>query len=894
MGIKGGVILTIGIFLISFISASFQVGNVSHFIETQYSPSEKISGWMNISLEEESGSSLVEDSNGNSLMILDLLRTNENLDYSCNTQNCTPDYATEGESKTSLSFSLGSTQKKVIGVKLKGDIKSISSLALKITSDATPSCYNQLEIDLLDDNSTEFINQKVYPIGESSCESFLTNGCFNVSKNPDQYSIGKYPSKHCQKINLSSSPSFKIGAWINNQTNDKRKITMALYDLNMEAIENSKCTLPPVIGNGSAYCIINYTVKKQSPYFLCIYSNTTGNSTVRGYSDKTSGCGFYQESENNPQENAAFDIFVQGLGFDSVGEIKISDSSEENRNKMKNYIYSKYGSYDCNENICIIPISIKSNKEQNILLENFRLNYVSGLGPAYTEEFYSANEVSPRISSGFQKIFLDYGNFGVPASYGIKKFEINLNDDEVFSESIEIKNLPKIINLLPTAIPSLIPTIFTISTSSNKSISTYIWDFNDSTPLQKTTTNETTHTYNFSGNYNIKIMIQDSEGINVSKTFEVLATIPKSQLQAILKKDLETLEKIKIQIGTFDIVTQNGLNSVLKTEELEKNLESLQRDYAFLGDDSKEEDYAQISRNLSMMKIPEAVTITKKAPLLPFYPLENEIDLETLKNVGGGEYTLDQQKEYQNAVVAWQISNADMKVSLEEFSAIINGKESPVLNKLIINVKKNYSDKPAYLFIKKMNDLNFKEKYSEKESEGYFYWELEENEQEIELTTSEIIDFEHIPVFTSPEISELSIESTEISPVNTKITIRWGAISASLAILLFVAMIVYSLLSVWYKRRYESYLFKNRNDLYNLILYVNSSKKKGEGESIMITNLKRAGWTGEQITYVLKKYSGKRTGMIELPLTKFIDKLFDKAEKPNPQQPKVNPVKRPF
>lgn len=390
MKIKGGVFLILGIFLISFVSASFSIGNLSHFIETQYSPSEKISGWINISLKDEPSDSLINDSNGKSITLLNLLKGNGNLEYSCNTQDCVNDYALDGDGKSEMGFSLNLNQKKMIGVKLNGKVNSISSFNLTLTSNAPPSCYSQVKIDILNDDSIDSINEKADPI--SSCSYLLNRGCFNPSEISNLYSIGKFPNKHCQKINFYSSPGFLIGAWVNNQTSDPRSITMALYDLNMGEITGMKCKLPPVVGSGDASCKINYLVKEPTPYYVCIYSDKTGTSKVKGYSDKTTGCGFYQESETNPEENAAFNIFAQGLGFDTVGEMKIS-LSYETRSKIRDYIYDIYGSYDCGDNGCIIPISINSQKNQEITLKNLKLEYVTEMGPTETNKLYFVKEI---------------------------------------------------------------------------------------------------------------------------------------------------------------------------------------------------------------------------------------------------------------------------------------------------------------------------------------------------------------------------------------------------------------------------------------------------------------------------------------------------------------------
>jgi PKD repeat protein len=889
MNIKSGVFLIIGIFLINFVSASFSVGNSSHYIETQYSPSEKVYGWMNISLENEPSDSLIADSEGNSIMLMDLFKQDETLDYSCSTQECINDYSTDGTGKSEMSFSLASGQKKIVGLKLGGEITSISSLHLELTSDATSDCYSQVKVDILNDGSTDFMNEK--ELSTSSCTSLLTRGCFDSSRSSSSYLVGKFPNKHCQRINLSSSPGFMIGAWINNQTNDPRKITMGLYNLDLEEIEGLTCNLPAVSGSGYASCKISYPVKDPTPYYVCIYSDKIGTAKVRGYNDKINGCGFYQQSENNPDENSAFDISVQGVSFNSVGKITISDSSEETMGKIKDYLYSQYESYDCNENDCIIPVLITSQKNQNIVLKNLKLDYVTNMGETEANELYSLKIVPPKITSNFQKIFLEYGNFSVSDDYGEETFTLKLNGKNIFSEEVEIRDFPRIIGISPTTAPSFIPTTFKISTASGDDIISYFWDFNDSTEIQKTTTNKTTHTYNASGVYNITITVQDSEEINVSKNFEILATIPEEQVESTLERDLEILEGLKKQISAFDLVVQKGLNSVLKIEELEKNLKDLQKEYTFA---STEEDYIAIMENLSRIDIPEIVLITKKAPLFIFYPLEDQIDLDTLKTVGGGDYNSEQTRDYQNAILGWQMENTDVRASMEEFSASIDGEAVPVLTNFMINVKKNNSEKPVYLFVKKMEGLNFKEKYFEKESGDYYYWILEENEKTIEFSTSEIMNYEELPVFISPEISTLLIEPKDITPVTKNWGLKIAVGAVSLAILFFIATIIYSMLSVWYKRKYESYLFKNRNDLYNLISYVHISNKKGEKEADMRVRLKKAGWSGEQITYVLKKYSGKRTGMIELPLTKLVDRLLGKYEKPNLQHPRINPMGRPF
>jgi phage anti-repressor protein len=78
-------------------------------------------------------------------------------------------------------------------------------------------------------------------------------------------------------------------------------------------------------------------------------------------------------------------------------------------------------------------------------------------------------------------------------------------------------------------------------------------------------------------------------------------------------------------------------------------------------------------------------------------------------------------------------------------------------------------------------------------------------------------------------------------------------------LILFIG--VYLVLRAWYNKRYENYLFKNKNDLYNIATYITTAKRRGIPDKEIIENLKKSGWNSEQIRYAMRKYAGKKTGM---------------------------------
>ena len=91
-------------------------------------------------------------------------------------------------------------------------------------------------------------------------------------------------------------------------------------------------------------------------------------------------------------------------------------------------------------------------------------------------------------------------------------------------------------------------------------------------------------------------------------------------------------------------------------------------------------------------------------------------------------------------------------------------------------------------------------------------------------------------------------------------------------LLIFIALITYIFMKKWYNKNYESSLFKNKNDLTNLMVFVKNAKAKNISDADMKTRLKKAGWKGEQISYALNKVYGKSIW----------PKLFTFKRKPKP------------
>jgi len=173
--------------------------------------------------------------------------------------------------------------------------------------------------------------------------------------------------------------------------------------------------------------------------------------------------------------------------------------------------------------------------------------------------------------------------------------------------------------------------------------------------------------------------------------------------------------------------------------------------------------------------------------------------------------------------------------------------------------------------------MNFKENYLENEESGYTYIELTEPTK-IVFSTTEEINLNEFSFFISPKLSQLNLSEVPSFEEESNFS-KWILFISLIFLLLIIGIIVYITLQIWYKKKYEDHLFKNRTHLYNLVTYIENSRKKGLKDSEISSKLKKAGWDSEQVAYAMKKHSGKRTGMLELPIEKFVG-LFRKKSTP--------------
>ncbi len=866
--LKSLLFFAIFLLLICNISASITIGNVSNGVSKAYGAGEDIRGWINLSLVSVPLTTEVSDTRGNSVDIIDLLKSDSRLtqgtDYSCNPSDCGIRYVAYNP-QTSKTFELQTGESKILGFEFIGsNFKGVSDVEFDIESDAESSCYNQLEITFMLDDPITIANTKS-DIG--ICDFLEDYGCFNRSKTTfNSYRIGKGPvTKHCQRIKLSASPGFRLGAWMNLQSSGD--ITMAIYDITDLEDELASCEIEENTGSGRYSCDVDYLVLNEDDYYVCIYSDKTGEiSEIRGY-PTANGCAYFYDGVEE-EELYAYDIFAIGKKFASIGKLHIEDEIQNEislSERFEETIDNVDGYGGQCTNGCVIPMRIKSKTSQEITINNISILSGDEVLRIISEVNTSSATVS---TNGSKLIYMDNANFSLPTATGGFPYTLKIDNTNIFNATITIQPVPIINTLSPTTTFSKFPTYFNVFVTNvgNATIRTYTWDFNGE--IFTTTKPSASYIFDDVGIFPVEVTIEDTAGRISSKTFNVNVGSYTGAYPSKMNKTKADIARIEAQLANFSQFEQDGIKKVVDPTKLKANITTVETMY---GQGQREE---AIALWLSL-NIPESIVAGVRTSYVPIYPKKENINIDAV----GGTYDASKESQYVNAISEWYTTNIDGQVKYSKIVGRYEGDvEEQILNVIELKASKkktmNYS---STIYVEELDDLDFAASYGEQIDSGYAKIPFDTQEKTITFSTTEEVDFLDIPVFISPALSNLVL----IGDVTEEERgMRWALFILLIFFLLLAGFIVYIVLQQWYKTKYETYLFKNRNYLFNLITYIQNSKKKGVSDAEITKKLRKQGWTSEQITYVMKKYIGKRTGMIwEVPIDKVLS-WFRKKQAP--------------
>ncbi len=842
-------LVIVSFFLIGFVSASYLIGNQSSYISNESIPGGSLSGWINISFNEHPSQSLFTDNKNNSITLEKLLsnQINSNYIYTCDLTNCEKKLS-PSNSSSKKQFFLNSGESKLVGIKFEGMIESVTSFELLFSSNASSSCVNQFNLNFFNDGLLNIGNSKM---SLNSCGN--TNyGCYNTSSASQEASIDSTP--YCQEFNVTSSPGFEIGAWIKEFPPGNANITMGLYNLYGELLSSCQINKTYITSSGSEIsCPINYFMDNPTKVYVCISTNSpsTGTYKIKGYSPSGEKCGF-KSFPPGTTKTSAYHIFVKERMFDSVGALIINDSSTQNSETLSSKIYSYLqDGYSLNcENGCIIPLNITSYVPQTITLENLNIIYdKTGFSGTIEDKLWDLHTTYPKISSNFQKLHLNEAEFKLPETIGNFSYILSFGGDKILEKNLKIINLS--ISLTPNLIPVAFPTTFNLEINTN--ISQIYWNFGDGkngSSLGKSIT----HTFVNEGDYNLRVEISLPDGQIFQKNFPIKVIDSKELIQSRISDLEEKVVDLESKMSSFDSFTILMIKNYLNFDEKKAKINNLKSNFSVIN--SSGGDYKVLIPSILNLSLPKSIQNVSIAPLT-YFPLESSINLNPLKEIfNSSGYSGE---GYISGIQYWHSENLETKIGINKI--LFLGDQGENLGELRVfkfNLfKKNTISEDFYLIIGNLEGLTLNPSSGVMNSSGFKFIKAN-NLQNIEIFTTEKIEFLDLPIFLSPDPEKVKIEE------DTIISEEPGSLKILIIILLILVLFsvgLYFFLKRWYKLKYEKYLFPNRNDLYNIVTYISNLKLNNKTNEEIKVGLKKAGWSSEQITYVMKKYEGKNTGM---------------------------------
>jgi len=834
------------ILFVSFISLSSATINVGKGNQTlvTYSPGTYLSGYLNISFQNQSLDVEFKDNQGNTVSLIQLLNNsrNKNYLYECDVIDCESNYQSENK-LSSKTYNLSQGEEALFGLEFKGILKSIDSVKFTIESDAGESCNSQFKLDILDDGIYDFSNNKV---STAVCSGNYT-GCYNSGTGNDvELLITNTPL--CQKINLSEAPSYQIGAWIAEKTPGASSIKMSVYNSTGTKVGNCDISKLGMTSSGREHnCSFSYLTTKEAAYYVCLYSEGTGGEyKTKGYS-LTKGCGF----SGLPVKNgtAAYYIFAKPQKFGTVGSVNIGDTLTGTSTISQlavDYITSKYGTNDCSGG-CYVPIRIIANVNQNITIKNFSIKYGQQDLPGIEDnKMHILEEVPAKLSAPYQYLFLD-GLFKLPTKLGNFSYSLSADGKTLVNSKMQIKNVS--ISLSPTKVPIAERTTFRVNIFSDSDPLKYFWVFGNSST--ETLVNQASYTYLEEGIHEIMIGVQTKDGGVFSKIFNITVQSPKETANQTLTELETNLKTVNNQIMNLDSFTKSKIMEDLNLTYLSSQLQIIRTNFNKITNNS---EYITIINELNKIEIPEAI-VQASTNYISYYPEVSDIDMDVLSSITGEYYEESEVEAYSNAILYWNQLNLETKISMKEISYKYNGNLVPFLKTFILQfTPKETLENNTYLIIGYLEDLELNTNSSQKEQ--YTYTKIN-GKTSISFSTSSDIDFMGLPLFISPTIESLEVSNEEIVEYKN----QWWILAILFALVIIIAFIIYLILHKWYDKKYEHKLFPNRNNLYNLITYINNQKAKGASEEQIRESLRKAKWSAECIRYVMRKYLGKNTGM---------------------------------
>lgn len=879
---KKGVGVIVSVIALSIIVSAL-AGVQSEQLKKSYIEGDVLSGKIFLNLTNESTDSLIRSNIGGNISLISLLNASgktEGIDYECDIAGCRKGYI----SANTFSGNMDVVDEFLFGFKLTGKSLSVQSVDFSIASDAADSDSGQIDL---------YLPKREEPIqNPMHTDSFSGNknyGCFDSQQaGQNRFQIIPEPGL-CEKINLPDAPALNVGAKVMNTTGDVRTITMQIYNNLIESI--GECNLPSLNNQEEEVsCIVEMPIK-HGDYYVCV-SAPAGDYKIRAESSGDT-CGTAQLGSE--ELDFDYEIFARPMRYASPYIQVKNDTRKQTSQEIEDYVNEYLSSFynnDCAEG-CVVPFKIRGfmGNSQTISISNPKVIFLTQGNIGETSDLHRLNPQSAKISGENVELEMAYANITL-LNNGSQTISLFIGDKTVLS-NIKI-NVSKGfgVDIVPKFALIGVPTVFRIISTEN--ISRAIWNFGDgSTSIEAG--NILSHTYSSKGNYSINLKLTNSKGISVSRDFLISAENLNESLRILKNESENHISKVKAYFASLPawmkLEIESKLNITSKEQEYRKITSGIN---SSLNDTEK----INVIGKIIALNIPVDAG-TKNIENLPLAVGFSAIETGYIENISSVKIDSDKKRELADSIIYWMNNNyASLDILKREIS-YQTGAESISLGSLYsvsLNKKSQFEGDVFFIIDYPEEQVVFPNDYQTnaitEEGRSATYLNIKDMNT-IEFYISDETDAEDLGMYISPNVGVLGNYEKPESFIQ-RLPIGWLIFWIVLLVIGFFGAYIY--LQEWYKKNYETHLFRNKDDLFNLLAFISNSRQSGMKDEEIKKKLSSMRWSGEQIIYGFKKIDGKRVGMWEIPLFRSREqkKIREEMEKRKQNRGDARFIKRQF
>jgi hypothetical protein len=869
--------LFVGLF-ISFFSASVSVDDYS--MKGSYSPSENISGTIDLEIVDESFISTISSSSGDEISLGDFLNFNL-ADYICFPLGCSTNYDfSSGEYGKTFEISSGNVF--YGGFVLNGADVRIENINFSIQSDFSMEETLPLTID--------FFEGEVWNFNEFSEDFSSENtGCYDHSS----ASAGPFirTSAYCELILTPYDVNkFNLGAYVDD--GDTVDLTMILYP-GVGGQEINSCSFDPSEGS----CEIEADSGNFYPkgtYQVCVESDEPTNYSIYE-ENEGENCGFVYS--NGPSVSVKdYGIFLQVPKYFNASILNSSLldflALEVSADDLINYKYGR----NCLDG-CVLPLKI-SGVSQELYISDLVLDYSRDLGDNYIEDKIYDLTIFPSLINFSGVLDLSLLNFQI---FGTGNYLIYLEDEELISQYVQLVYPPLISSISPLISPAGVPIEFKaiISYSGSENLS-YDWEFGDS-ETSKTSENSVIHVYEGIRNYTLKLKVS-AGNFSSESSFNISSIDPTDAINFTLYEMRESLDNFSNKVDSLPDWYSDDFSEVINLTDYFSELDNLEDDF---DDAFNSSELVEIAKKVYDLDFPVDISSVDGNGIFLLNDLQDINSLIVIKAEG---VNLSNSDEYKDIILNWQRLNIISELDSEVYSVEYSSGEVSEIFKIYSAEIISKTSEEGYIIIEGISssDFSFKEDVA-REIESSFVVDLGNLERKsIEFFSSGL---GNVSIFVSPKLSLVFLNEGLDTSCNYNsfcekglgedykscrsdckpVGVIWGFVIFSL----FFLLIIYTIIQVWYRKHYENHLFGDSKHLYNLLMYISNSRNKGLSDKKIRKMLKESGWTSEKISYAINKSYGTRSGFYEIIPVEKIENYFRKKKKKKLRIKRPNVVTRP-